>query len=124
MVAVQSRQCAPVVRSFEKGHDVVTPVTSNGTIADGLDVPGAIMGHAILQVLRDSEGTAVAVADKAIKRSFKEFALAGVPAGYEGAATLAALNQLKEAGTISKGQRVLLLNTGGPAVALSKEVTP
>ena len=124
MVAVQSRQCAPVVRSFEKGHDVVTPVTSNGTIADGLDVPGAIMGHAILQVLRDSEGTAVAVADKAIKRSFKEFALAGVPAGYEGAATLAALNQLKEAGTISKGQRVLLLNTGGPAVALSKEATP
>ena len=122
MVAVQSKACAPVVRSFEKGEDEVTPVQSNGTIADGLDVPGALMGHAILQVLRDSEGTAVAVPEKAIKKKYREFAAAGIPAGYEAAATLAALSQLKEAGTITKGQRVLLLNTSGPFVALSKEL--
>ncbi len=123
MVAVQSKACAPVVRSFERGEDTVTPVQSNGTVADGLDVPGALMGHAILQALRDSEGTAVAVPEKAIKKKYAEFAAAGIPAGYEAAAALAALNQLKEAGTITKGQRVLLLNTGGPFVALSKEVS-
>ena len=41
----------------------MAPVESKGTIADGLDVPGAIMGHGILSAIRQSGGTAVAVAN-------------------------------------------------------------
>ena len=54
MVAVQGENCAPVVESFEAGLDEVRPVESRGTIADGLDVPGAIMGHGILRTIRES----------------------------------------------------------------------
>jgi threonine synthase len=44
----------------------------------------------------------------------------GVPAGYESAATLAALVALREAGRVADGARVLLLNTGSHLIPLSK----
>jgi threonine synthase len=122
MVAVQSDHCAPVVESFLAGADVVAPVTSAGTIADGLDVPGAIMGHEILRVLRASDGRAVAVSEASIAGAYDELARSGVTAGYEGSATLAALQSLRLDGTIATGERVLLLNTNSPWVALSKTV--
>ncbi len=120
MVAVQSDHCAPVAEAFLAGAETVEPVTSAGTIADGLDVPGAIMGHEILRVLRVSDGRGVAVTEQAIAGAFEEFAVGGVAAGYEGSATLAALQSLRSDGTIATGERVLLLNTNGPWVALSK----
>lgn len=122
MVAVQSDHCAPVVEAFLAGADVVEPVTSAGTIADGLDVPGAIMGHEILRVLRASDGRAVAVTEQAIAGAYEELAGIGVTAGFEGAATLSAMQSLRLDGTIAAGERVLLLNTNSPWVALSKTV--
>ena len=123
MVAVQSERCAPVVRSFQAGHDEVAPVESQGTVADGLDVPGAIMGHQILDVLRDSGGTAVDVTEENIKSAFTRLGREGIACGYEGAATLAALEKLRSDGTIPEDSRVLLLNTSGYAVAIARSAT-
>jgi threonine synthase len=95
MVAVQSTKCAPVVQAFERGLDHVEKVVSQGTIADGLDVPGAIMGHGILDVVRRSGGTAIAVDDDAIVKDFGELARAGVSASYEAAATVTALRAMR-----------------------------
>ena len=120
MVAVQSANCAPVVEAFEKGLADVVPVASRGTIADGLDVPGAIMGHGILRVLRASGGAAVAVSEEAIAAAFARYGLLGVNAGVESAATLAALEALRAGGGVRAGERVLLLNTGTQLIPLSK----
>lgn len=120
MVTVQSSNCAPVVDAFMVGSDVVAPVTSAGTIADGLDVPGAIMGHEILRAIRDSGGTAVSVTEDEISNAFDELAAAGVAAGYEGSATLAAMQRLLADHVIIPEDKVLLLNTNSPWVALSK----
>ncbi|MDD5562770.1 MAG: threonine synthase [Thermoanaerobaculaceae bacterium] len=120
MVAVQSANCAPVVEAFEKGLADVAPVTSRGTVADGLDVPGAIMGHGILRVLRASGGAAVAVSDAAIEAAFARYGALGVNAGLESAATLAALEALLAVGDVRSGERVLLLNTGTHLIPLAK----
>jgi threonine synthase len=120
MVAVQSANCAPVVEAHDRGLQEVVPVISRGTIADGLDVPGAIMGHGILRAIRESGGTAVAVSEEAIVAAFVRYGRSGVPAGYESAATLAALVALREAGRVADGARVLLLNTGSHLIPLSK----
>ena len=120
MVAVQSECCAPVVRSFERGLAEVEPVVSQGTIADGLDVPGAIMGHGMLAVLRESGGTAVAVSEAAIADAFVRCGALGVATSYEGAATLAAVHELRARGEIRHGARVLLLLTASQLVALSR----
>lgn len=119
MVAVQSAQCAPVVAAFERAADAVTPITSQGTVADGLDVPGAIMGHQILSTLRESHGTAVAVSEASINAAFAQYGRQGVAASYEGAATLAALTQMRELDEVAPGSKVLLLNTASHLIALA-----
>jgi threonine synthase len=121
MVAVQSENCAPVVESFNNGLDHVEPVQSKGTIADGLDVPGAIMGHGILTTIRDSDGTAVAVSEGSIRDAFKTLGRHGIAASYESAATLAALRKLRIEGTIPVGARVLLLLTATHFVSLAQQ---
>ena len=120
MVAVQSERCAPVVRSFERGLAEVEPVVSQGTIADGLDVPGAIMGHGMLAVLRESGGTAVAVSEAAITGAFARCGELGVATSYEGAATLAAVRELRSRGTIAAGARILLLLTSSQLISLAR----
>ncbi len=124
MVSVQSTNCAPVVRSFERGLDQVEPVESKGTIAEGLDVPGAIMGHGILGTLRESGGTAVAVSEEQIAAGFRKLGLAGVTAGFESAAVVAALDRLLADGTIAPGDRVLLLLTSTHLVPLGQRRVP
>lgn len=123
MVVVQSGACAPVVESFRRGLAEVEPVVSQGTVADGLDVPGAIMGHGMLSVLRESGGTAVAVSEAAIRDAFTRCGALGIATGYEGAATLAAARELRESGTIPGGARVLLLLTASQLVALARGAT-
>ena len=120
LVAVQSERCAPVVAAFRAGFDTVEPVTSRGTIADGLDVPGAIMGHAMLRALRESEGTAITVSEEAILAAFRSLGRAGVGASYEAAATLAALLELRRTGVAGLGARALLLATASHLVALAR----
>ncbi len=120
MVSVQSAHCAPVVAAFQTGAEEVAPVTSKGTCADGLDVPGAIMGHAMLKAVRESGGFAAAVEEADIRQAFQDFGRFGITAGYESAATLAALRQSLQEGRLAKGSRVLLLLTGSHLIPLSK----
>ncbi len=123
MVAVQSENCAPVVEAFHSGLDHVVTVESQGTIAEGLDVPGAIMGHGILATIRESGGTAVAVPERAILDTFRVLGRHGIASSYEGAATLAALRKLRVEGVIPVGSRVLLLLTANHFVSLAQETT-
>lgn len=120
MVAVQSENCAPVVRAFEQDLQRVEPVESQGTIADGLDVPGAIMGHGILRTLRFSKGAAVGVTEDSIRERFEELGRLGITASYEAAALVAALDDLRAKGMIEKGSRVLLLMTATHFVSLAQ----
>ena len=121
MVAVQSANCAPVVQAFHRDLADVEPVTSLGTVADGLDVPGAIMGHAMLRVLRASSGAAVAVSEEEIVTAFARYGRLGINAGLESAATLAGLEALLRDGIVRRGDRVLLINTGTQLIPLSKK---
>ena len=118
MIAVQSANCAPVVRAFERGLDAVEPVVSQKTIADGLDVPAAIMGHRMLALLRETNGLAIAVDEESIRAAYRDLGALGIACGYECAATLAALRELRRQQRIERGARVLLLNTGSFAPAL------
>ena len=120
LFAVQSSGCAPVVKAFESDSTQVEAVMSRGTIADGLDVPSAIMGHEILRALRDSKGGAVAVSDENIIADHTHLGKLGVSASYEAAATLSALRSLKSRGQIDSGCRALLLFTAGHPVALAR----
>ena len=120
LIAVQSSHCAPVVAAYDAGAEEVATVVSKGTVADGLDVPGAIMGHAMLSAVRDSGGFALSVEEDAIKQAFADLGRSGVVAGYESAATLAALRAARRSGKVAPGARVLLLLTGSHLISLAR----
>jgi threonine synthase len=113
MVTVQAAGCAPIVRAFEKGERFADEFRNAATTASGLRVPKAIGDFLILDALRDSGGTAVAVTDEELIEATREIGSAeGVFCAPEGAACLPALRKLLESGQVSENDRVVLFNTG------------
>jgi len=113
MVAVQSEGCAPIVRAHAEGKQRCEPWQSARTVADGIRVPAAIGDFLILQILRESEGTALSVSDDQLLAGAQKLARAeGISACPEGGAALAALEKLKADGWLQNGERVVLFNTG------------
>ncbi|MCC6349173.1 MAG: threonine synthase [Candidatus Eisenbacteria bacterium] len=113
LVAVQAADCAPVVRAFESGAARVAPWENARTVASGLRVPSPFADTLILAAIRDSGGTAVAVRDEDLLDAMHELAGSeGVQACPEGAATLAALRQLRRSGEVGAAERVVIFDTG------------
>ncbi len=113
MVAVQADGCAPVIKAFNDGAAFCDFWLNAHTLASGLRVPKSFADSKILQDLRDSHGTAVAVSDTAILDAQRQLGrLEGIFAAPEGAATLAALQELTAQGWIEPEERVVLFNTG------------
>ena len=113
MVTVQSEGCAPIVRAFEAGERFAEMFPDAHTVASGLRVPKAIGDFLILDAIRASGGTAVAVSDAELVAAVREIGrLEGIFAAPEGAACLPALRMLIERGLVDTSERVVLFNTG------------
>ena len=113
MVTVQAAGCAPIVRAFEKGERFAEEFPNAQTTASGLRVPRAIGDFLILDALRESGGTAVAVTDEELLAAAGEIGAAeGLFVAPEGAACLPALRKLLDAGQVERDERVVLFNTG------------
>src|SRR5213082_107924 len=113
MVTVQATGCAPIVTAFEEGKRFADEFPNAQTTASGLRVPKAIGDFLILDALRASGGTAVAVTDEELIDATKEIGAAeGIFCAPEGAACLPALKKLMDQGTVTSNERVVLFNTG------------
>ncbi len=113
MVAVQARGCAPIVRAHERGENFASEWTEPKTIAAGIRVPKALGDFLVLEAIRESGGTAIAVSDEEIiKAIVKTAKLEGIFICPEGAANVVALEKLLEKGWIKPQEKVLILNTG------------
>jgi threonine synthase len=76
-------------------------------------VPRAIGDFLILDALRESNGTAVAVTDEELLAAAAEVGAAeGMFVAPEGAACLPALRKLLDSGQVQRDERVVLFNTG------------
>ncbi|MCR3748153.1 threonine synthase [Lentzea californiensis] len=123
LVAVQSTGCAPIVRAFDEGKAESTFWDGAYTDAFGINVPKPLGDFIILQAIRETDGTAVAVTDEQIAADRAETArLEGVFLCPEGAATISAVRVLREDGWLGADDEVVVLNTGAgikyPAVRL------
>jgi threonine synthase len=113
MVSVQAAGCAPIVRAFDAGATHAEEFEDAATVASGLRVPKAIGDFLILDALRKSGGTAIAVSDEELLAAVGEIgSLEGMFVAPEGAACLPALRKLIQRGDVSRGEEVVLFNTG------------
>ena len=77
-------------------------------------MPRAIGDFLILRAVRESGGTALAVADRAMIDGMLEIgSIEGVSAAPEGGAALAAIKRLLDDRLIKRDDSVVLFNTGG-----------
>jgi threonine synthase len=118
MVVVQAEGCAPLVKAWKEGKSTVEPWLDASTIAAGLRVPRPYGDYLVLDILKRSGGTAIAVTDEEIRDAVRRWASReGIFAAPEGAASLAAYLKLREspAGNkpyLSESDSVVLFNTG------------
>jgi threonine synthase len=113
MVAAQAEGCAPIVRAHEAGGRFAEPWEGARTRAAGLRVPSAVGDFLILDALRESGGTAVAVDERSISEMQ---AFAGrMGAGYvspESATALAAVPELRDRGEVGRDEEVVVFDCG------------
>jgi threonine synthase len=113
MIVVQAEGCAPVVKAFEEGKSECEFWHGAMTVSSGLRVPKPIGDFLILDIVRQSGGTCVAVGDRAALEAGGRLArLDGVFAAPEGAACVVAAERLYASGFLKADERVLIYNTG------------
>ncbi|MEP6924225.1 MAG: threonine synthase, partial [Pyrinomonadaceae bacterium] len=72
MVTVQALGCAPIVKAFHEDLKTGADIQNAQTIASGLRVPKAVGDFLMLDILRKSNGTAIAVTDEELIADVKE----------------------------------------------------
>jgi threonine synthase len=101
------------VRAFEAGERFAEEFQNAATVASGLRVPKAIGDFLILDAIRESGGSALAVTDEELIDGAMELARTeGIFAAPEGGACVPALRKLLTRGDVKPEERVVLFNTG------------
>ena len=113
LVSVQAEGCDPIVQAFNRGEDTVQAQQDTRTVAFGINVPAPLGGRLVLEALRATDGIAVSVSDEELLGYIRHCAsIEGLLPCPEGAATLAAVADLRHQDWISADDEVVVLNTG------------
>jgi threonine synthase len=113
MIAVQAEGCQPVVRAFQENEPRSRFFENARTVAAGLRVPKPLGDFLVLDAVRASGGTAIAVSDEEMLTAGVQLASdEGIYAAPEGAACVAAAQHLLVCGFLKPSDRIVLYNTG------------
>ncbi|RFM36939.1 threonine synthase [Chitinophaga silvisoli] len=112
MVIVQSANCDPMVQLFQQGL-IPADFSASPSIAYGLAVPTPFAKDLMMDVLQQSNGTALTVTETEITLGMRRIATTeGLLLSPEGSATYIGMQHLIADGWIQEGENVLLFNTG------------
>src|SRR5260370_9317440 len=112
MISVQSTGCAPIVKAWDEGKSTSEMWPTAATAASGLRVPKPYGDYLILEILKNSRGTALAVTDEEILAATRHWGrIEGIFAAPEGAPSLAAYPKLLGSAFFSPDGTLVLFNT-------------
>ncbi len=113
MVSVQAAGCAPIVRAFEAGARHAERWAGAATAAAGLRVPAAIGDYLILDAIRASGGTALAVTDAEMLDGVRLLGRSeGLFVSPESGAAVAAVRRLRQSGFLGPDDETVIFSTG------------
>jgi threonine synthase len=110
---VQSSACMPIVEAYERGLGDVEPVREGDTVAGGVRIGNPARGRQVLDAIRSSGGSALAVSDEELlchQRALAE--MNGIFAEPTSCAPLAGLSKLYARGDITACDTVVVSLTG------------
>ena len=112
IIGVQSEETSPVVDAIRQNLADVPAIDPGWTTAPGLNVAGGVGLFKVIDIIRKSGGTALAIPESRIKANTNQlYAETDWYITTEGAATLAALDELVADGFIRQNDHVVACNT-------------
>lgn len=113
LIVTQYEGCAPIVKAFTEGRERSEPWENLDVLPGGLKSPRPPGDKAVLRILREGGGTAVAVSTKQALENVDIFARAeGIFPCPESATVLSGLITGLAQGYIERDDRIVLMNTG------------
>jgi len=113
IIAVQPKECAPIVDAYNKGQTDVAEWKYTNTIAKRLKIPKPLAGRWILKSLRESRGLALKVSEEEIHNAMFNVAKRdGLLVEPSSAAAFAGVLKLNETGTIDRKDSLVVIATG------------
>jgi threonine synthase len=113
MIAVQAEGCQPIVRALHENEARSRFFEDAHTLAAGLRVPKPLGDFLVLNAVRESGGTAIAISDEDMMNAGVQLASdEGIYAAPEGAACVAAAQKLIASGFLKSTDRIVIYNTG------------
>ena len=100
LIGVQSVGCPPIVESLARGLDSAAPIEKRASAAEGIMLARPIRDREILRAIRETGGTAVAVAEEDILPARSALARLGLFVEPTSAVVPAALLRLNLSGTV------------------------
>jgi len=95
LFAVQASGCAPLLSAWQQGAADVPAIAAGETVAEGIAITRPSLGRYVLQAVRETGGTVVAVEDADILTARQTLARRGLYVEPSAAVALAALAQLR-----------------------------
>jgi threonine synthase len=113
LVAVQAKRLAPLCQAFEAGLDRVLAVEPTAaSVAEGLAIAEPVRGRRLLQAVRETNGTCVAVEEDAILEAQERLARQGFYVEPTSATVIAALESVARLATVDETIVVPLTGSG------------
>ena len=121
LVAVQAEKASAVVQALQSGADTVEPMSDpSPTLAEGIALPAPVRDREVLEALRQTRGTAVAVSEAHISAGLLAFGRAGFCVEPTSAVVWGGLQQLRDDGSIAADARTVLILSGHGLKAAAK----
>jgi len=112
LFAVQAANCAPYHAAFQAGGDRLVPVEVKPTIAEGIASSKPTRVREVLEAIRASGGSTIAVSEDEIVEALGRFARKGLYVEPTSATAGAGLSRLIKQGRIARSETTVLVLTG------------
>jgi threonine synthase len=112
LTGVQAEGAAPMVEAVENGTEGIRRWDDVETRATAIRIGNPVNAPKALPGIRETDGTAVSVADDAITAAQRDLAAEGVGVEPASAASVAGLRKLRDEGVVGADERVVCLTTG------------
>ncbi|MCG8544229.1 MAG: threonine synthase [Alphaproteobacteria bacterium] len=113
LIATQYEGCAPIVRAFDNGADTADLWTDLDVLPGGLKSTRPPGDKAVLKLVRETGGTAVAVStEESLDATARLGRTEGLFVCPESATTLVGLERALDAGVVARDAHIVLLMTG------------
>ncbi len=117
---VQAENCAPIVRAYERGLDSPVGIDKIETVAEGISSSQPLRGEEVLEAIRGSKGSAVAVDEDSIVEGLFRLSSCGVYVEPTSAVVVPGVSKLIESGSISRGETTAVFLSGSGLKATDK----